>query len=364
MKKIILISALLILTIFNSCKKDEANIWDDNYLPENFKVDIPSSINSSENKVFKTETPVSGNEIYFYLTSFIHIGDEAAQIVEDIINSIRQNNLSQEMSFSFTSDDDGRLKNVTIIQNSDFEGITWQYQLTMTDAESENNADNGLAMQIFWNKGTIKGVAIIKPYNVNRNCETVFTNAMFRVDYSEAAENGYEQEMTVYISDIQLPSPLVNPYAMETLKMNVGKTGNIVEVYGNSNHPNAVFFTADVGFNWAFVAAGETESNIGLAEVGLPPSDLNSDSRTVILETYSLKNVFTNQIYSVWPGIDPVNMAVYLQNTDAPGYFNSTGFVQGGTSPGSEYNAIDEAINDLVPYNPYIVSNMHVQFKY
>ena len=362
---LILVFVFSFTIIFNSCEKDEVdNPVEENFIPTNFKVDIPSSINRASTKAYNNKSAsIGGNDIYMHLTNFIHLGDEAAQIVEDIMISIGKNNLSQEMSFSFISEDDGREKKVVIVADSDFEGVTWQYQLTITDVLSENNEDGGVALQVFWNNGTVKGIAIIKPYNIDRNSETEFTNALFRIDYSEASENGYEQEMTVYISDIELPSPLVNPFAVSTLKMNVGKKGNVVEIYGNSNHPNAKFFTDDVGFNWAFVAAGEIDSNIGVAEVGLPPSDLDSDERAAILETHSLNNVFTNQINETWPGLDPETVASFLENTEAPGYFNSNGFVQGGTSPGSQYDNIKEAIDALTPYNPYYITNMHVAFK-
>ncbi len=361
--RLLLISFFSFAIILSSCNKDKVEPIDVSSLPTNFKVDIPSSINKAATKAYKEGDGLNGNIMYLHLTNFIHIGNEAAIIVEEIIKSISKNGLSQEGDFTFTGDDDGREKHVVITTNSDFEGTTWQYQLTMTDKLSESEEDGGIAMQIFWNKGTIKGVSILKPYNIDRNIEELLQTAMFRIDYSEATENGYEQEMTVYISDMELPSPLVNPYAINSLKMNVGKKGNIVEVYGNSSHPNAKFFNNDVGFNWAFVAAGEEDTNIGIAEVGLPPCTLNTDNRTTILKTNSLNAVFIAQIIEVWPELDPITVAQYLKNTEAPGYFNSNGFVQGGTSPGSEYGNIETAIASLSPYNPSIITNMHVTFK-
>ena len=353
--RLFLISIFSFAIILSSCDKNKVESIDASSLPTKFKVDIPSSINKASTKAYKEGSGLNGDEMYMHLTNFIHLGDEAAKIVEDIMKAISTYGLSQEADFTFTGDDDGREKHVVIVTDSDFEGTTWQYQLTM--------ADGGMAMQIFWNKGTIKGVSILKPYNINRNDDDLMTEALFRIDYSEAAENGYEQEMTVYISDIELPSPLVNPFAMNSLKMNVGKKGNIVEVYGNSSHPNAKFFSNDVGFNWAFVAAGKEDTDIGVAEVGLPPSTLNSDDRATILETYSLNAVFTAQINAVWPGLDPAQVALFLKNTEAPGYFNSSGFIQGGTSPGSQYDALETAIASLSPYNPYAITNLHITFK-
>ena len=270
------------------------------------------------------------------------------------------------MTFSYEGDDDARTKKMVIIADSEFEGTVWNYQLTVIDVDSEGNDDGGIAMQIFWNTGIIDGVAILKPYNIDRNhTEDIFSQAMFRIDYSETKSNGYEQEMTVYISGITMPNPLEEPFAMKTMKMTVGKNGNVVEVFGNSNHPNAILFSSETGFNWAFVAAGETNSDLAVAEVGLPPSDLDNNSRETILGEYSLKNVFTAEITNAWPDIAnfPDLLETYLQNTEGPGYFNAQGFVAGGTSPSAEYNELSNAIENLVPYNPIEITNLSLEFK-
>ena len=169
--------------------------------------------------------------------------------------------------------------------------------------------------------------------------------------------------MTVYISGLTLENPLVDPYSMETLKMTAGKNGNTIEVFGNSNHPNAKLFTSETGFNWAFVAAGSDVLQIGVAEVGLPPSDLNSTDRKVILEDYSVKNVFTNQITETWPDLPSELINAYLVNTEAPGYFNYNGFVAAGVAPGLEYGIFETAVQALTPYNPIEVSSLTLAFK-
>lgn len=367
MKRLHFILSLVFLAtvFFTSCDKNPVEPTDDNIVPESFSVEIPASLKSSTQKTTKSTqgNVMTGNETYENLTTFINAGDEAAKIVEGVIKTIRSNNLSQPMSFSYASDDDSRVKNVVIVSDSEFEGTTWNYQMTITDADSEGNDDGGVAIQIFWNTGTVEGVAIMKPYNIDRDTEDMFAHAMFRIDYSEAGNNGYEQEMTVYISGITLPDAMNNPYAMETMKMTVGKKGNIIDVFGNSNHPNAYILQSEMGFNWAFVAAGETDSDIGVAEVGLPPSDLSSSSREVILGTYSIKNVFTNEITRAFPAINPNDLAIYLQNMEAPGYFNAHGFVQSGIAPSTDYNDISSSIERLVPFNPSEVSSLKVEFK-
>ena len=189
-------------------------------------------------------------------------------------------------------------------------------------------------------------------------------DAIFRIDYTEGGELGYDAQMEVLIAGLPLESPLSNPFSISSLHMFAGKKGDVVDVYGNSNHPNAVFFSGDTGFNWAFVASGSDPGNIGVAEVGLPPSTLDNADHTVLLKDYSIKNVFTSKINATWPGLDPNLVAAYLANTAAPGYFSSKkGFLSGGVSPGAEWDALAARLDALSPYNPLQTSNLVVTFK-
>ncbi len=372
MKKIsvILVVIFSVSFVFTSCEKGDIEpIEQKNILPENFRVEIPASLMSDATKSLKNTKSgeLKGNEIYEHLTTFISVGNEAAKIVSDIITAIPLYNLSQAQEFDFEGDDDGRIKHVIVVENSSFEGKVWQYQLTITDKLSEGNEDGGMGIQIFWDKDPIDGIAILKPYNINRNEIPLFAQSIFRIDYSETSTN-YEQEMTVYVAGLQTDLIWQDKYAMETMKMNVGKNGNLIEVYGNSNHPNANFYTTNTGFNWSFVAAGSNVSEIGVAEVGLPSSDLNTTDRTVILKDNSLKDVLSAEVtayfVSEW-GLTPTQQQLdeYLGDAEAPGYFNNAGFVQGGTSPGAEYDVFETAINGLTPYNPVEVSNLTIAFK-
>jgi len=145
--------------------------------------------------------------------------------------------------------------------------------------------------------------------------------------------------------------------------MFAGKSGDFIDVYGNSNHPNAIFFAGNAGFNWAFVASGDESKNIGAAKVGLPPSNLDEPSGEVLLDFYSIKNVFTREINAVWPGLDQAIIDAYLVNTEGPGYFDSEGFVSGGVSPGDDWDVLVERLENLSPYNPKEISNLTVEFN-
>ncbi len=350
---------------FQSCKK-EVSTSDNNIMPESFSVEIPASMSqpyTAQKMKTASDDTINGGDIYANLGNFINLGKGSAEIVQAIVTTIHAYKLSQACAFSYVSADDGRSKNVNIIASSDFENVNWEYEMTITDAQSESSADSGKALQIFWNKNPVKGIAILKPYNINRATSSLYPDAMFRIDYSEAGELGYDKHMIVSIAGLPLASPLIDPYSVNSLKMFAGKTGDVVDMYGNSNHPNAIFFTTNTGFDWAFAASGDLKADIGVAEVGLPPYQLNETSRKVLLEDYSIRNVFEEQIYALWPTIDSVSVNGYLHNTQAPGYFNNGGFVQGGTAPNSSYATIEGRIKNLSPYNPKDISEQVLNFK-
>ena len=367
MKKISLILAVLFLAssvTFISCETDETDKKSENILPENFKVDIPNSISkAASKKSISDDDVINGNAIYENLSFFIALGEGASEIVEEIMIAIAVHGINQPMEFSFSGDDDGRTKNLKVIENATFEGKAYKYQLTITDAESESNADGGKAMQVMWNNDPVDGVAILKPYNIDRHNDENMGEAIFRIDYNEIGANGYDAEMTVQIADFPMPSPLIDPYGVNNIKMFAGKKGDIVDVYGNSNHPNASFFTDSKGFNWAFVASGKESEDIGVAEVGLPPSTLDETNRDVLLDYYSIHNVFTRAIYETWPGIDSLTVATYLVDTEAPGFFDANGFVQGGDSPGTEYDEIESRLDNMIPYNPKDINELQLVFN-
>lgn len=337
-----------------------------NILPERFGVDIPNSLSSAygiNNGRTAAIDTLKGNEIYNHLNLFINVGEGAAEIVSDIIRGLRIYQIHKPLSLSYESDEDGRVKNVVVVENPEFDGDNWEFMLSVTDAASESELDGGNGLQIFWNRYPVKGIAILKPFNINRDESFEFEDAIFRIDYSEAGEHGYESHMIVSIVDLPLADPLDEPYSISTLKMFAGKEGDHIDVYGNSNHPNATFFAGNSGFNWAFVASGSESKDIGVAEVGLPPSNLDEPSKETLLDYYSIKNVFTREIYEVWPNIDQESIDAFLFNAGAPGYFADHGFVSGEASPGEEYNDLEFRLSLLSPYNPKEILNLEISFK-
>ena len=368
----LLIVAALVLTLsisLTSCDENPEIVAQQEFLPESFGVDIPSSISNPTTLGGgringRTEEELSGDAIYRHLRLFIFIGEASKEITEDIITAIKTFDIESLQVVTYTSDDDGRSKTLTVNQNVEFEGRTWEYMLTVIDADSEGEADGGMAMQVFWNNDPVEGISILKPYNINRNDTENGFNAIYRIDYNAAGNDVYDATMEVSIAGLAFDRPDADEFSMKNLRMFVGKKGDFVDVYGNSNHPRARLLSeSEVGFNWAFVASGNDALNLGVAEVGLPPSNLDESGRKILLEDYSVRNVFTNRIKSVFPNITDALLDAYLVNTNPPGYFSKDGFLIAGSSPGEAWNPLADRIKDLAPYNPLETTTLEINFK-
>ncbi len=377
---------------FISCEDNnvEPSSRDYGILPERFKVNVPSSL-SNELKstgLKSTNEEFSGNEIYEHLTNFIAIGEGAADIVEDVIWSIAIHKIDQVKLLEYVSEDDNRTKKLIVEANVEFHGRAWEYMLTIIDLDYESNEDGGIGMQVFWNTDVIEGITLIKPSNLNINDEREMADAMFSIEYSEGDAYDYDAHMIVEVADMPLNTS--DDFSVDALKMFVGKKGDIVDVYGNSNHPQATMFGSEAGMNWAFVASGKESEDIGIAEVGLPASNLDATSRKILLEDNSIRNIFLEYLLNLEEnkslyallGIETVEdlvSAIYnpaldknaevleirnlLENSEAPGYFNNAGFVTAGEAPNNAYSALETSLLELTPYNPKSISELSIEFK-
>lgn len=337
---------------------------DDSILPESFGVDIPNALSNISAKKSAVEIDtLKGNDVYEHLRTFISVGDHAGEIVGDLIGALRIYQINRPMSLSFEGDYDKRVKNLVVAENAVYDDATWEFQLTLTDADSEGNDDGGKALQLFWNRNPVRGIALLKPCNIDRRQDAIIKNAIYRIDYN-TNDVFYDATMIVSIAGLPLASPLQDPYSMKALKLFAGKKGDIIDVYGNSDHPNAILISGTAGFNWAFAASGNEVRDIGVAEVGLPPSNLDETSRSMLLGYYGIGAVFEREIRAVWgTAVPQVLLTAYLANTQAPGYFDSEGFVSAGVSPGPDYDELDSRLGDLTPYNPKYIGNLSISFK-
>ena len=103
-------------TFFFACQPEsEFPQPEGSILPERFGVDIPDALSNGSNPGGRVAVDtLKGNLIYSHLNTFIHVGEEAADIVRDIIFGIRLYQINKPMSLSFEGDDDGRTKNLVV----------------------------------------------------------------------------------------------------------------------------------------------------------------------------------------------------------------------------------------------------------
>lgn len=361
---IALLTGLVFVTACESTFTDDP-LQDTSILPDELTVEIPSALTAdvTMHKGAAAVDTLKGAEIYGHLRFFIHAGNNAARVTRSVIHSIRRYNIDRVKSVVYESDDDGRLKELIVVEGPEFEGVVWEYGLTITDVEAQDEEGDGTAMQVFWNhRNPKKGITIINPYNLDRTNDHRWATAMYRIDYSGEGEMGYGRRMIVSISDLPAIDPLLAPFAMDAMKMFVGKTGDQVDVFGNSSHPNAKFLTEKVGYNWAFVASASAEQNIAVVELGLPLSTVDSEDRVVLLERNSVYNVLFNEVLTVWPHASEELLDAWLTNAAAPGFFDRSGFIQGGEVPGDEFSPLMENIALLTPYNPVDIASLEIQF--
>jgi len=147
--------------VFIACETNPIIEPQEDILPEKFGIDIPNSI-SNQGAVSGrisgrlNDDVLQGNDIYRHLESFIFLGEAAAVIVEELIFALSFHHINRILTLSYESDEDGRVKNLVVVESPEHEGVVYEYGLTITDAESEDNTDGGKAMQIFWNRSPVR----------------------------------------------------------------------------------------------------------------------------------------------------------------------------------------------------------------
>ncbi|MDH5367418.1 MAG: hypothetical protein OEW67_10545 [Cyclobacteriaceae bacterium] len=355
--KLYLTIILVSLVVF-SCKVDEPIKDQSVVFPETFRVDIPPSISSLEAGSLSGRVEgdgdgiIEGNEIYQSLRYFIAVGEKSAEILEFVLvvgRTLEQLNLS---TYSFTSDDDGREKRIDINHDVNKGGVNYQYEMLMYDV-----LDNNLGLQLLWNTNPVSGIAILKPYNIDRIKNIDATTAIIQIEYSEESVD-YDATMVVSIAGL-LP---VNNGDIDNMKMFAGKKGNIVDVRGNSNHPNVIIIdpTFTGGRNYAFVGRGDDVNNIGVVNLALPPSSVTTND---IFVDYNLYNVLQGEINTV-ANLDQLIIDAILIEAHSPAYFNNTvGFITSGVGnapTGFSNEFID--LSGLSTYVPNDIKNLSIDF--
>lgn len=359
------VAMALMASLFVSCevegplKKDSTTI-----LPEKFKVDIPSAISSPETSgshksatIGDRDTTPRAYGIYTPLRWYIYLGESAATIVDVLLANVSAWDIDKAMDITYLSDEDGRTKHLVVVENDVFESTTYQYSMTISDLEKEGNEDGGIGIQLFWSLDPTRGVAILMPNNINN---TDSSRAMYRIDYNDGPANGYDAEMTVSISAIDWNRS--DKFGCNALKLWAGRKGDMVDVRASSSHPN-YSPGGDEGVNWAYVASGNSVTNIGVAELGLPVNTVDTEDRDSLLGYYAVREVYKRAIRKDNPGISDELLNLFLADLKAPAFFDEGGFVQAGTKPGNDYDVLIDNTEALTPFSPKSINTLDIKFK-
>ncbi len=352
---------LLLIILSTACEKNKNN----SIVPEDFKVGMTDAISRPDLDKKSLELDVDGNSLYNHLRTLVWIGEFSADFVNDALATVRALEIEGAGEFSYTSREDFRAKDVLVRQNVDYFNQTWQYGMFISDE------DGSPALQLFWNRNPLKGVALLNPGNFNRNV-LLNRKAMLKVEYSEdkmdatGAPSAFDKYMIVSVTNLDT----TNINFMNKLKMFVGKKDDIVYIRGNSTHPTGYILddSRSDGVCWTFVAKNNVARDIAVAKVALPP--VFAESMTGMWDTYSLKTVLTTEVESVYSNLSPTELDALVTattaNADAPGYFSgSAGFISSGgevpTQSGFSTEFID--LSSLVPYIPAEVEQMEINFS-
>jgi len=331
-----------------------------NVLPEKMTIDIPASLSAATSLKSGTATTESGvfdgNVMYYSLRTFVGVGEASAQLLDELITAIRTYDLGHEMDIYYSDEDDNfRAKHLIVKENVSFEGTKYAYKLSVQDSASEGNSDFGIGMQIYWNTSPVVGIAILKPENLNHKNNDM-GSALFRIEYSEDSPE-YDATMVISIAGREVKAPSIDMYDIDNLKLFVGKKGDILDIYGNSNHPNGYFGDVApdiIGINYAFVASANDAEDYSVAEIGLPPMTLDIDTRQEILKDYSIENVLIDAIAREHTEITREDIVTYIEsneimvNTKPAGFFSNGAFVASETAPDAKYELLVTRMDALV----------------
>lgn len=355
MKKIFLLSSV-ILVLFFACKKEEtppAVEENNSIMPSNFNVEMSDAISNESTGKTNGDT-LTGEDIYETMRFFIKIGESSAETVEAIMRAVATHGINRPMDITFAGDD-GRSKHLVVTENATYEGVNYKYKLNVEDSGKK-------ALQMFWDNAPVKGVAIMSFYDMDHNEHAALKGVLYKVEYSETEAN-YDARMIVTLYNLPLNSN--DPGSINNMKMFVGKKGDIIDVYGNSNHPNIKLidpaFTG--GRNYAFVGRANNKLNIAVAKVGLPPSSVTANGN--LFTTYAIDSVIRAEVKAAYPGATDEDIDPYLVNTAMPGYFSVDGFIGCGATLPSVTGFTSEFadLSQLYPYIPNDIRTLTIEFQ-
>ena len=355
-----LITVIITLSaiVFSGCNKDESG----DSLPDNITVGISDAISfpisSSKKSAYLGIDPLTGEDIYMHLRNLIYVGELSADLVQDMMISLKKHNINYATTFSYISIYDGKNKNVVVKTNVSINNTTWDYCLTVSDEEL------GTALQLFWNTNPLEVIAILQPkafdFSTTRN-----PNAMIKIEYSE---NDPDYEKTMIVSVTRLDS--TSRQYMKNLKLFAGKNDDIISLFGNSTHPYMALLNENHnnGRSFCFQARNDVSKDIAIARIALP-TVLQTDMSNIWVD-FSVDQVLSDEIDIVYPNVDQTTLTqikvVFLTNAIGPAYFTGEqGFVSNAGNIPDDEGFTQDFMNmtGLTPWVPSEINQMTITFS-
>ena len=363
MKNKYLFLFILLASIFSSCKdNDTITVPLTGVIPGNVIIDIPEALSKTDSmNLVKNDsaTLINGTKIYENLRNYIYIGEASSLMMQNTLNKVSELNIKQTMNTSYLSTKDNRIKNVSVheqVSYSDSRSV-WDFELIISD-------NGNKALEIVWNLSPLKGIVTMQPHYLNLNNLDLDNETMYKITFNSAGNDMYEE--TVEIEIAGLPVNEVHSLNPDNLKMFVGKNADTIDVYGNSNHPNAVLYdsTNTYGLNWMFIARADQDLNIGVAKIALPYA--NEFDTTDVWTEYAMDVVISKDAHKYWdprvgdfgqPYVDSI-IGVYMQNTNSPAYYDTTGFVSCGKDSIPDHSIYTDDFLNLPGAGTYIPNDI------
>ncbi|MCH7657011.1 MAG: hypothetical protein IIB05_01645 [Bacteroidetes bacterium] len=360
MKNIKVITVIITLSaiVFSGCGKNESG----DSLPDNITIGISDAISfpapNTNKSAYLGVDALTGEDIYMHLRNFIYLGELSADLVQDMMLSLKKHNITHSTTFPYESIYDGKNKDVVVKENISINDTTWDFCLTVSDEEL------GTAFQLFWNTNPLEVITILQPrafdFSTTRN-----PNAMIQIEYSE---NDPDYDKTMIVSITKMDS--TSRQYMSNLKFFAGKNGDIISLYGNSTHPYMTLLNDNhnSGRCFCFRARNDVPNDIAIARIALP-TILQTDMSNIWVD-FSVDKVLTEEIDIVYANVDQATLSdikkIFLARAVGPAYFTGEqGFVSNaGDIPDDEGFTQDFMdMTGLNPWSPAEINQMIITFS-
>lgn len=323
-------------------------------LPEKVSIDIPDAL-SFETTLVEGQIGqinlIEGKDIYNNLRGIIRESELSVNVLRELIDMVAEAEIDSAVEFSIVSNLDNRQKDISIRRDVTRNFKNYSFQMDVSDG-------GVTAAQLLWRVDPIDILAILKPFDLNRNTDAAMKDVFKEIVYNEEHLT-YDELMGISITNMPESSGFNN------IQIVAGKIGSIVEVFGNSNHPNLILIDESFtgGRNYAFVARANAELDVGVALLALPPSAVDTNEN--LFDEYAVLNILEQELET--SGIvDQSIIDLVLNHATAPSFYSGAeGFLSSGANipdnPAFSNSFID--LSSFVPFVPRDIRDLEISFS-